>query len=82
MDSADHNLRHETSWLLIVVVALALAVGMFTLSNNVGQRDQQRLAVFQAQNVRTGVTALISQIESTMSSVGSVAAATNGARVP
>jgi signal transduction histidine kinase len=84
MDSADQDLRHKASWrprrssLVIVAIALAMAVGMFTLSNNVGQRDEQRLNVFQAQNVRTGVTSLISQIDSTMSSVGSVAAATNG----
>ena len=67
-------------WLSLVVVAgaLILAGGMFTLSRNVTERDNQRLAAFQAQNVKTGVTALISQIDSAISSVGSVVAATNG----
>jgi signal transduction histidine kinase len=51
---------------------------MFTLSRNVTQRDDQRLVVLQAQSIKTAVTALIAQIDSTMSSVGSVAAATNG----
>ena len=85
MDRTDLGVGDKASWrprrvsLAIGVIALALAVGMFTLSNSVRQRDEQRLAVFQAQNVKTGVTALVSQIESTMSSVGSVAAATDGA---
>jgi signal transduction histidine kinase len=51
---------------------------MFILSRNVTEHDNQRLAAFQAQNVKTAVTALISQIDSAISSVGSVAAATNG----
>jgi hypothetical protein len=74
----------KTSWrprwlsVAIMAAALVLAGGMFTLSRNVTQRDEQRLTVFEADNAKTAVTALISQIESTMSSVGSVAAATNG----
>ena len=32
----------------IIVAAVALAGGMFTLSNNVTQHDQQRLLIFQA----------------------------------
>jgi signal transduction histidine kinase len=70
--------RRRRLSLLIVVATVALAVGMFTLSNNVTQRDQQRLTVFQADNAKTVVTSLIGQIGSTMSSVGSVAAATDG----
>jgi signal transduction histidine kinase/CheY-like chemotaxis protein len=51
---------------------------MFTLARHVNERDQQRLLSSQAKNARTTITALVSQIETTMSSVGSVAAATNG----
>jgi signal transduction histidine kinase/type II secretory pathway pseudopilin PulG len=63
---------------VIAVASLVLAGGMFTLSRNVNQGDEQRLLLFQAQNAKTAVTALIGQIQSTMSSVGSVAAATDG----
>ncbi|HTT85893.1 MAG TPA: hypothetical protein VMF60_00875 [Acidimicrobiales bacterium] len=51
---------------------------IFSLSGNVAQRDDHSLLVSQAGVERTAVTALISQLESTMSSVGSVAAATGG----
>jgi hypothetical protein len=72
--------RRRPRWLSVGVIgaALVLAGGMFTLSRNVTQRDDQRLVVFQAQSIKTEVTSLIAQIDSTMSSVGSVAAATNG----
>jgi signal transduction histidine kinase/CheY-like chemotaxis protein len=63
---------------VVMAAAIALAGGMFTLSRNVTQRDAQRLAVFEADNAKTAVTALIGQIESTMSSVGSVAAVSSG----
>jgi len=51
---------------------------MFALTRSVNARDQQRLLASQAQDARTTITALMGSIESTMSSVGSVAAATNG----
>jgi len=51
---------------------------MFALTRHINERDQDRLLTLQAQNARTTITALVSQIESTMSSVGTVAAATNG----
>src|SRR6202023_1367563 len=41
-------------------------------------RDQQRLLTLQAQNAKTTIAALMTQIKSTMSSVGSVATATGG----
>jgi signal transduction histidine kinase len=76
------RIRHSRRprWVSIAVVGatFVLAGGMFTLSRNVTQRDDQRLVVLQAQSIKTAVTALIAQIDSTMSSVGSVAAATNG----
>jgi signal transduction histidine kinase len=84
MDVAGLGVIEKTHWrprrlsLIIAVAALVLAGGMFTLSRNVTERNNQRLAVFEADNAKTAVTALISQIESTMSSVGSVAVATAG----
>jgi signal transduction histidine kinase len=84
MDVAGPAVGNKTSWrprplsIIILVAALVLAGGMFTLSRNVTQRDAQHLLLFEADNARTAVTALVSQIESTMASVGSVAAATNG----
>ncbi len=67
-------------WLSAVVLAAALVLGggMFALTRNVNARDQRRLLTAQAKDARTTITALITQIESTMSSVGSVAAATDG----
>jgi signal transduction histidine kinase/CheY-like chemotaxis protein len=82
MDRSAPSTRHShrPRWLSVGVVgvALVLAGGMFSLSRNVTQRDNQRLVVLQAQSIKTAVTSEIAQIESTMSSVGSVAAATNG----
>ena len=71
---------HRARWLSAVVVAAALVLGggMFALTRNVNARDQRRLLTAQAKDARTTITALITQIESTMSSVGSVAAATDG----
>jgi len=62
----------------VLVSALVLSGGMFALTSHSNGRDQQRLLIAQAQDARTTITALMSSIESTMSSVGSVAAATNG----
>jgi signal transduction histidine kinase len=52
---------------------------MFSLSRAANHRDEQRLVTLQAQDAKTAFTALIGQIETSMSSVGSVAAATNSA---
>ena len=87
MTDAHLPLQSRRSWrprrlsVVILVAALALGGGMYVLSSNVTHRDSERLLTFQAQNVKTTVTALIGQIESTMSSVGSVAAATGGSPV-
>jgi signal transduction histidine kinase len=71
---------HKVRWLSVVLVAgtLALGAGMFALTRNANSRDQQHLLTAEAQDARTTITALLGQIESTMSSVGSVAAATDG----
>ncbi len=82
MHRSAPSTRHvyRPRWLSIGVVAVTfvLAGGMFTLSRNVTERDDQRLVVLQAQSIKTAVTALVAQITSTVSSVGSVAAATDG----
>jgi len=62
----------------VSVVAVALAAGMFSLSRDLNQRDSHRLLTSEATDAKTSVTSLIAQIESTMSSAGSVAAATDG----
>jgi signal transduction histidine kinase/CheY-like chemotaxis protein len=66
-------------WLSVVVVAaaLVLGLGMFSLSRTANQRDEKRLVTLQAQDAKTAFSSLIGQIESSMSSLGSVAAATN-----
>ena len=75
--------RAQATWrprwlsIAVVVAALVLGLGMFSLSNAANHRDEKRLVTLQAQDAKTAFTALISQIESSMSSVGSVAAATN-----
>lgn len=63
--------------LAVATAALVLAVGMFFLSRAANHHDEQRLATLQAQDAKTAFSALIGQIESSMSSVGSVAAATD-----
>jgi signal transduction histidine kinase len=72
--------RRRLRWLSVAVIvcALALGAGMFALARHVNTRDQQRLLTSQAGDARTTISALMGQIESTMSSVGSVAAATGG----
>jgi signal transduction histidine kinase/CheY-like chemotaxis protein len=72
--------RSRTRWLSAGVLAAALVLGggMFVLTRHINDGDQQRLLTLQAQDARTTITALVGQIESTMSSVGSVAAATGG----
>lgn len=63
----------------MVAAALILGLAMFSLSRAANHRDEQRLVTLQAQDAKTAFTALIGQIETSMSSVGSVAAATNSA---
>lgn len=75
------RLRHSWVSLVILLVALIVATGMFALSRELNQRDSRRLLTFQATDARTSVTALIAQVEAAMSSVGSVAASTNGSPV-
>ncbi len=72
--------RRRMRWLPVaaMVCAVALGAGMFALTRHVNSRDQQRLLTSQAGDARTTISALMGQIESTMSSVGSVAAATGG----
>ncbi|MGH9030008.1 MAG: hypothetical protein ACRDV4_10410 [Acidimicrobiales bacterium] len=61
----------------ILVAALALAVGMFGFSRELNQRASHRLLTSQAADARTSVTSFVSLFESTLSSAGSVAAATD-----
>src|ERR1700758_5040392 len=63
--------------LAILVATVTVAVGLFGLSRDLNQRDNLRLLTLQARDARTSVTALLSVIESDLSSAGSVAAATN-----
>ena len=67
-------------WLAAIVVASAVILGggMFTLARQVNERDQLHLLNSQAQDARITITALFGELESTMSSVGSVEAATSG----
>src|SRR5580704_13538371 len=69
--------RHRLS-VLIVLFALAVSVGVFSLSRNVTSHDEHRLVALQAQDAKTALTSEITQIQSTMASVGSVAAAAAG----
>ena len=62
----------------VLAVALILGGGMFALISHSNGRDQQRLLQAQAQDAQTTFTALISSLESAMSSAGAVAAVTNG----
>jgi len=61
----------------IVLVAVAVGAGMFVLSRQLNQRDSHRLLTLQAGDAQSSVTSLMAQLESTISSVGAVAAATN-----
>jgi signal transduction histidine kinase len=84
MDGTSAAAGISTSWrprpvsVAIVVAAVVLAAVMFSLSRSVTQRDNHSLLVSQAGVSKTAVAALIGQLESTISSVGSVAAATGG----
>ena len=61
----------------ILVVAVVLSIGLFGVSRDLNQRDNHRLLTLQAGDERTSVTSLLSVIDSDLSSVGSVAAATD-----
>jgi signal transduction histidine kinase/CheY-like chemotaxis protein len=63
--------------LAIVLLAVAGAVGLFSFSREANQRDNLRLLTLQARDAKTSVNSLLATIESDLSSVGSVAAATN-----
>jgi signal transduction histidine kinase len=63
--------------LAILLVSVVVAVGLFGFSRDVNQRDDRRLLTLEARDARTSVTSLIAQIESSLSSAGSVAATTN-----
>jgi signal transduction histidine kinase len=82
----DRHRRAQAGWrprlvsVAVIVAALILGFGMFSLSNAANHRDEKRLVTLQAQDAKTAFTALISQIESSMSSVGSVAAATDSSQ--
>ncbi len=64
--------------LAILVTAIALSAGTFTLIRELNQRDTSRLLTLEAGQARTTMTSIISVLESAMSSAGSVAAASNG----
>jgi signal transduction histidine kinase/CheY-like chemotaxis protein len=63
--------------LIILLVSVVVAVGLFAFSRDLNQRDNRSLLTLEAKNARTSVTSLISQIESSLASAGSVAATTN-----
>ncbi len=63
--------------LAILVAAAVIAAGMFVFSRDLNQRNNQRLLSLEAREAKTSIVSLIAQIESTLSSEGSVAAATN-----
>ncbi len=63
--------------LAIVLLAVAGAVGLFSFSREANQRDNLRLLTLQARDAKTSVNSLLATFESDLSSVGSVAAATN-----
>jgi signal transduction histidine kinase len=63
--------------LAILLAAVVAAVGLFGFSRDLNQRDNRRLLTLEARDARTSVTSLISQIEASLSSAGSVAATTN-----
>jgi signal transduction histidine kinase len=63
--------------LVIVLLTVAGAAGLFTFSRDLNQRDNLRLLTLQARDAKTSVTSLLATIESDLSTVGSVSAATN-----
>ena len=78
--SAAGRSQRKTRWLApaVLVASVVLGVGMFALSRHANQREESRLLSSQAQDARTAITASMGQLESTLSSVGSVADATSG----
>ncbi|MHB8450932.1 MAG: hypothetical protein ACYDAQ_10860, partial [Mycobacteriales bacterium] len=70
--------RARWPWTLALVAVLAGSATVVTLSRQVINHDSSRLLSSQAGLARSAVVGLISQVESGMSSVGAVAAATNG----
>ncbi len=62
---------------LVVVLAVAIGAGLFFLSRDNNQRNENHLVTLQAGDAKTTFTSVISELESAMSSLGSVAAATD-----
>ncbi len=60
----------------IAVVAVAAAVGLASLTLGLNARDSHRLLQLQANDASVSVTSLLTQIKSSMASIGAVAAAT------
>ncbi|HUC36904.1 MAG TPA: ATP-binding protein [Acidimicrobiales bacterium] len=73
----NHRMGFSRLALAVLVLAVAVAVGLFAFSRDLNQRDARRLLSFQASDARTSVTSLLAEIESDLSSVGSVAGATD-----
>jgi signal transduction histidine kinase/CheY-like chemotaxis protein len=61
----------------VVALAALLAVGLILLSRDDNQRDEQHLVTLQAGDAKTTFTSVIAELESIMSPLGSVAAATD-----
>lgn len=61
----------------IVVLGIVLAAGLFLVSRSDYQVNENRLVTLQAADAKTTFTSVIAEMESSMSSLGSVAAATN-----
>ena len=58
-------------------MAVLLAVGLFVLSRDDNQRDEQHLVTLQAGDAKTTFTSVLAELESIMSPLGSVSAATD-----
>ena len=72
-----HRMTLSRLSVVILVVAVAVALGLFSLTRELNQSDSRRLLALQASNARTTMTSLMSQFESPLASVGSVAAASD-----
>ena len=69
--------RLGRSCAVIIAVAVAAAIGLSTLTVWLNARDSHRLLELQARDASVSVTSLLTQIKSSMASIGAVATATD-----